>query len=116
MLVLAGTTAGAPLSTEQARRWIDAGASYVCCWGPDADSHEETFDYAALLPALGGPLPFTLMTTSHGNERFEEALRFAFWNTLPPADLHADLRLVVIQTDSSAFANRAKAWVEAGRG
>ena len=116
VLVLASATEGTPLSAQQARRWVDAGASYVCCWGPDADSHEEAFDHAAFLPALGDPLPYTLMTTSHGNERFEEALWFAFWNTSLPADLHADLRLVVIQTDSSALADRAKAWVEADHG
>ena len=116
VLVLASATEGTPLSAQQARRWVDAGASYVCCWGPDAESHEETFDYAAFLPALGDPLPCTLMTTSHGNERFEEALWFALWNTSPPADLHAEYRLVVIQTDSAALADRAKAWVEADPG
>ncbi|EHR70769.1 hypothetical protein BurJ1DRAFT_1918 [Burkholderiales bacterium JOSHI_001] len=100
------------MSIEQGRRWIDAGAAYVCSWGPESQSVEEAFDYAAFLPEVGEPLAYTLMTTSHASEGFEETLWFAFWNSSPPEDLQAELSLVVVQTDSPALAAQARSWVE----
>ena len=112
VLFLASATPAASMSIEQARRWIDAGAAYVCAWGPESQSVEVAFDYAAFLPEVGEPLAYTLMTTSHASEGLNEALWFVFWNSSPPEDLPADLSLVVVQTDSSALAAQAKTWVE----
>lgn len=100
---------------QAARAWIDAGAAYVCAWGPHATDVEETFDYAAFLPEVGGPLPFTLMTTSHQTEELSEALWFAFHNAMPPDDLGHALESVVIVVDSDELEARCLAWVgEAG--
>jgi hypothetical protein len=65
VLVMASAREAQLSSVKAARAWVEAGASYVCAWGPGASEIEETFDYAAFLPELGDPLPFTLMTTSH---------------------------------------------------
>jgi hypothetical protein len=115
VLFLASSRPGASVSIEQARRWLDSGAAYVCAWGPEAETVEESFDYASFLPEIGEPLVYTLMTTSHAGEELGEALWFAFWNTSPPEDLDADLRLVVIQTDSEPLVAQARIWVESNR-
>lgn len=112
VLVIASERQTVPLSTRAARAWIDAGASYICAWGPDSDAVEETFDYASFLPEFGEPLPFTLMTTSHRNETPEEALRFAFYNATRPDDLDQELNSVVIIVDSESLEATCIAWVE----
>lgn len=91
---------------------MEAGASYVCAWGPNSPGVEETFDYAAFLPELGVPLPFTLMTTSHTSEEFEEALWFAFYNAAPPDDLGHYLKSVLVVVDSDALEIRALTWIQ----
>src|SRR5450631_2276536 len=61
VLVIASERQTVPLGMIAARAWIDAGASYICAWGPDSAEVEETFDYASFLPECGDPLSFTLM-------------------------------------------------------
>jgi hypothetical protein len=112
VLVLATENAEATFSLPQARAWLDAGASYVCASGPGASAMEESFDYASFLPEVGAPLPFTLMTTSHEKQTFEEALWFAFWCSAPPDDLPEDLSLVVVQPSSASLFMRARSWVQ----
>jgi hypothetical protein len=96
---------------KTARAWIDAGASYVCAWGPGADEIEDAFDYAALLPEHGEPLPFTLMTTSHRDETPEAALWFAFYNARAPDDLEHELSSIVVIVDTGSLLEFCIAWV-----
>jgi hypothetical protein len=112
VLVIAQQGPVGAISVEIARQWLNAGASYVCAWGPQAEDIEESFDYAAFLPELGPPLPFTLMTSNHAGQPLAEALRFALWDSAPPEDLDADLSLVVVQADSPAVAMQARAWLQ----
>ena len=107
VLVLASEHDESSFGTSQARAWLEAGASYVCASGPDAASVEESFDYASFVPEVGVPLPFTLMTTSHEKESFEEALWFAFLCAAPPNNLAATLNLVVVQPSSEILAELA---------
>ena len=111
VLVIGSEKQTVPLGTKTARAWIDAGASYICAWGPDSAAVEEAFDYAAFLPEYGEPLPFTLMTTSHREQTPNEALWFAFYNAAPPDDLDDVLNSVVIVVDSDSLAAACKAWV-----
>jgi hypothetical protein len=111
VLVIGSEKQTVPLGTKTARAWIDAGASYICAWGPDSAAVEEAFDYAAFLPEYGEPLPFTLMTTSHNEKTPKEALWFAFYNAVPPDDLNDELNAVVIVVDSDSLAAGCKAWV-----
>jgi hypothetical protein len=99
------------ISAATARRWIDAGAAYICCWGSTSDDAEEAFDRASFLEELGVPLPFTLMTTSHGHEPLEEALWFAFYNAKTPGGLTDPLDIIVIVVDKPALALRCESWV-----
>ncbi len=111
ILVIAGERQTVPLGVKRARAWIDAGASYICAWGPDSAEVEESFDYASFLPDFGEPLPFTLMTTSHRDTTPNEALWFAFYNAVPPDDLNDELNSVVIMVDSDSLAAQCEAWV-----
>jgi hypothetical protein len=86
LVVASANKAAAHCTEEHARAWLEAGASYVCAWGPTAGVIEETFDYASFLPELSQPLPFTLMTTSHEEGTLEEVLWFAFYNATSPEE------------------------------
>jgi hypothetical protein len=111
LLVIASEKQTVGLTEEAARAWIDAGASYVCAWGPDSPSVEEVFDYASFLPELGEPIPFTLMTTSHKNETLEDALWFAFYNATHSDEHDRELDTVVILVDSDVLEANCTAWV-----
>lgn len=99
-------------SIETARAWIDAGASYVCAWGPNSPEVEDAFDYATFLPELGEPLLFTLMTTSHADESLEEALWFAFYSGWMPGRDEDSAFPVVVVADSPELELRSVAWIE----
>ena len=111
LLFIETETQGVGLTEKEARAWIDAGASYVCAWGPDSPAVEEAFDYASFLPELGEPIPFTLMTTSHKNETLEDALWFAFYNATHSDEHNRELDTVVILVDSDVLEARCTAWV-----
>jgi len=103
------------LTEKVARAWIDAGASYVCAWGPDSPTVEETFDYASFLPELGEPISFTLMTTSHPSESLEDALWFAFHNARHPDEDKLKLDTVLILVDSDVLEAACVAWIAENR-
>jgi hypothetical protein len=112
VLVIVSERQTVPLGVKRARAWIDAGASYICAWGPDSAEVEEAFDYASFLPQYGAPLPFTLMTTSNRDKTPDEALWFAFYNASPPDDLDSELNSVVIIVDSDSLEATCVAWVK----
>jgi hypothetical protein len=112
VLVIACEKQTLSLDEKAARAWIDAGASYICAWGPDSEKVEEAFDYASFLPELGEPLPFTLMTTSHRDETPQEALWFAFYNAMSPDDLDQELTSIVMIVDSDSLETACIAWVK----
>ena len=99
------------LTEKQARACIDQGACYICAWGRNCEEMEETFDYAAFLPELGGDLPFTLMTTSHRDDTLEDALEFAFRWAQPPDDLPFPLNRVVVVADTNGLLERCAQWI-----
>lgn len=111
LLFIATETQRVGLTEKEGRAWIDAGASYVCAWGPDSPAVEEAFDYASFLPELGEPIPFTLMTTSHKNETLEDALWFAFYNATHSDEHNRELGTLVILVDSHVLEARCTAWI-----
>jgi hypothetical protein len=115
LLVIATEKKTVGLTEKAARAWIDAGASYVCAWGPDSPAIEETFDYASFLPELGEPISFTLMTTSHKSEPLEDALWFAFYNATHSDEQNRELGTVVILVDSDVLEASCTAWVTENR-
>lgn len=112
VLVVASERPVSSCTQQHARAWIEAGASYICAWGPGSGAVEEAFDYASLLPELGEPLPFTLMTTSHEKQPLEDALWFAFYNATPPDDRPHELNTVVVVVDSAALEKECVRWVQ----
>jgi hypothetical protein len=111
LLVIATEKQTVGLTEKSARAWIDAGASYVCAWGPDSPAIEEAFDYASFLPELGEPIPFTLMTTSHKSETLEDALWFAFYNATRSDEHDRKLGTVVVLVDSDILEASCGAWI-----
>lgn len=112
LLVMASDHPAQLPRVETARAWLEAGACYVCAWGPGASEMEETFDYAAFLPELGDPLPFSLVTTSHPGETLEEALQFAFNFGKPPGRTADEDCPVVVVVDSAALAAQSTSWIQ----
>lgn len=106
------TEGGSTPNESVARAWINAGAAYVCAWGPQALETEEAFDHASFLPELGAPLPFTLITTNHKGQSLGDALWFAFYNAHPPYNLSSLLQTVVVVVDSSSLEAQCLEWIQ----
>jgi hypothetical protein len=109
VLVMASEKSAVALSIKTARAWVDAGALYICAWGPDCEQVEESFDYASFLPEYGKEME--LMTTAHQDEPIEEALWFAF-NCAKSVDSEQELNVVVIVVDSESLETRCLFWLE----
>jgi hypothetical protein len=97
------------LDIKTARAWVDAGARYVCAWGPDSEQIHESFDYAGFLPEYGQEVE--LMTTAHEDESIEEALWFAF-NCAKSVEPDQALDVVVIVVDSESLETRCHFWLQ----
>ncbi len=115
VLLVASEKRHAVLPALQARRWLNAGAAFVCAWGTSSDAVEEMFDHAAYFPEYGEPLPFTLVTTSHSDESLEEALWFAFYSAFAPDDLEHELSSIVVLVDSASLGARCTEWIKTNR-
>ena len=115
VLVTASLRADAIMSVQQARRSLEAGAAYVCSWGPGSPAMEESFDYASFLPELGVPFPYTVMTTSHTDKAVEEALWFVFWSAGPPDDQLDPISPILVLLDSASLEARCAEWVKTNR-
>jgi hypothetical protein len=109
VLVIASEKPAVAMSIKTARAWVDAGASYICAWGPDCEQVEESFDHASFLPEYGKELE--LMTTAHQDEPIEEALWFAF-NCAKSVESNQELNVVVIVVDSDSLETRSHFWLE----
>jgi hypothetical protein len=109
ILVVASEKPTLGLGIKTARAWVDAGARYICAWGPDSEEVHESFDYAGFLPEYGEEVE--LVTTAHKNEPIEEALWFAF-NCAKSVDSESELNVVVIVVDSESLETQCRFWLE----
>jgi hypothetical protein len=109
ILVVASEKPAVELGIKTARAWVDAGARYICAWGPDSEQAHASFDYAGFLPEYGEEVE--LVTTAHRDEPIEEALWFAF-NCAKAVELESELNAVVIVVDSHALEVRCRFWLE----
>ncbi len=100
ILVVASETPAVELGIKTARAWVDAGARYICAWGPDSEGVHESFDYAGFLPEYGEEVE--LVTTAHRDEPIEEALWFAF-SCAKSVEPDRELNVVVIVVDSDSL-------------
>ncbi len=68
---------------DWAREVLNRGATYVCCWGPDAERLEASFDWARLQRENFERTGRVIMTTSHDGESLTEAAWFALHVAFP---------------------------------
>jgi hypothetical protein len=66
-----------------ARKLLDAGAVYVCAWGPDCERVHDIFDEEEVGPNPPPEVDRVVMTTWHANESLAEAIWFVLFNSYP---------------------------------
>lgn len=62
---------------------LDAGVSYICCWGPDCELVHDIFEEAEVGPNPAPETESVVMSTWHTNESLDSALWFAVYSTIP---------------------------------
>ena len=60
-----------------ARKLIDNGCAYVCCWGDDCDRVHDIFDQELIECELNGVSHGRIMTTWHTDDTIEEFIEFS---------------------------------------
>jgi len=98
---------------EAAVALVRAGASYVCCWGPDCKRFHDCFDEADL--TVNGPRTNDreVVTTWHKDEPLEEVLWFAV-NTAWPSYAYELTTGAVIALSVGGLASRITRYLDAG--
>jgi len=77
------TGATAAVIASLARRLLDAGAVYLCAWGPDSQRIHDTIDEEAVGPNPLAEVDRVVMTTWHSDESLAEVLQFVLTSTWP---------------------------------
>jgi hypothetical protein len=101
---------------ELARRFLDAGAAYVCAWGPGAAAFHTSVDEAFVNMELekGHEIP-VIMTTGHEKQTLREALWFAA-QVAYPDDYYEDTcrSLVALVVGERSWLNETTKYLSAG--
>ncbi len=66
-----------------ARRLLDAGAVYICAWGPGCERLHDIIDEEIVGPNPDPAVVSGVMTTWHANEPLAEAIEFALVSAYP---------------------------------
>jgi len=116
LLLAANTTPlSGPELVDAARRILEAGASYVCCWGPGCERLHDCFDEARFGfddPDAGDDV---IMTTWHEDESLEEAIWFAINTAFPTPKYEVTTRIVAVLTIANAsWSLRAEEYLREG--
>jgi hypothetical protein len=117
VLLIASDTRGIPgaVLVDFAADLIRAGATYVCCWGPDCERFHDCFDEADDVVNGRASNSRVLMTTWHADECLEEALWFALNSTVPSsAYLETTNSVFVLSIGEDRWAERVSTYLEAG--
>jgi len=100
---------------ETAQTLVRAGASYVCCWGPDCKRFHDCFDEADLMVNGEGPSDHRLVTTWHKDEPLEEVLWFAINTAWPNYAYESTTDTVIALSIGAAdWASRITRYLDAG--
>jgi len=90
-----------------ARSLITDGCAYICCWGADCKRVHDLFVQATVEVFPNGP---HVMTAWHKEERLDEALWFAMFNTYPDPELFDSCRSMIgISIGSKVWATEIRA-------
>lgn len=91
--------------TLAAEGLLGTGARYICCWGPDCERFHDMCDECSY--ELGS-LDEVVMTTSHSQDSWEEALWFATHSAIPDeAYPEAAASVAVVVVGNTAWYNEA---------
>jgi hypothetical protein len=102
MLVWDADNASVTEITELARKLIDAGCAYLCCWGADCERVHDVFDTEYVRSNVDDSSN-TIMTTWHDGDTLEEFIYWTLRHTTPTEKYHKDCRTVfAIVIDSVA--------------
>lgn len=96
-----------------ARRLLDAGCVYFCCWGPECDRVHDIIDreYASGISSDGREA--TVMTTWHEDESLEEAAWFSLTSAYPDDEFTESCGTVLaVSIGSENWANKLSAAFE----
>jgi hypothetical protein len=66
-----------------ARKLLDAGAVYICSWGPDCERVHDIIDEEEVGPNPPPTIDRVVMTTWHSDESLEEAILYVLFNSAP---------------------------------
>ena len=85
LLAWDASAAGVEQISALARRLLDAGAVYICAWGPDCERVHDIIDEEDLGPHPAATADSVVMTTWHAGESLDDALQFVLTGTVPDA-------------------------------
>ena len=117
VLFVAADTRDLPAAemVAHAKALLRAGASYVCCWGPDCERLHNCFDEAEFALFGEGTDEGGIMTTWHPDESLEEALWYAVHAAWPSSEFEASTSAVLVATvNEPEWALQVQEYLEAG--
>jgi len=79
-----------------AAKLLDAGAVYICSWGPGCERLHDLVDDAVLFRQSPVSEEAVILSTWHTDEPLEEAVRFARSAAWPSSDYEDSCRSVVV--------------------
>jgi hypothetical protein len=99
---------------EHCRKLLNAGARYLCVWGPDSSRIHDACDRAATELGLNND-DAVIMTTWHDDESLEDAVWFAANAAFPDhAYVEAAGVLVALSIGSKGWDSQIRDYLEAG--
>ena len=114
MLVCDARNLSANVISTAARKLIDDGCAYFCCWGNDCERVHDIFDEEWVGNGFVDAPDDTIMTTWHANETIEQFIEFSLLHTQPTTKFQNDCNAVIAividdaeraTTIQNAFAN-----------
>jgi len=109
MLIWDAATVDATAITKLARKLIDSGCAYVCCWGDDCERVHDLFDSEWISNGFDPASDDTIMTTWHTNDSLDDFIHYSLAHTQPTDKYQPECRTVVaIVFDNSARLDKIK--------
>ena len=95
-----------------ARKLIDDGCAYFCCWGNDCERVHDVFDEEWVGNGFDDVSDDTIMTTWHDNEPLEKFIEFSLLHTQPPAKFQNDCNalIAIVIDNAEQDSTIQKAW------
>ena len=88
-----------------ARKLIDDGCVYICCWGHDCERVHDIFDEELVENGFDDASDDTIMTTWHAEEPLKDFIHFSLLHTEPTSKFRTDCSaLVAIVIDDAEHA------------